>query len=133
LNLDDVRSECITITFAEEGPARVHVCRPKKWAAAGAATDWNVVAQQIESLQKRLDEIGPVNLVAIEEYERRSNVTNSSASNMTTWFRRKPSCSKSSIASILKPVRMFRTTFEQIRDNFRAMFTEVFGGGQSGP
>src|SRR3982075_4738286 len=26
---------------------------------------------------------------------------------------------------------MFRQTFEQIRDNFRAMFTEVFGGGKA--
>src|SRR5208283_1447501 len=28
LNLDDIRSECITITFAEEGPAKVHVMTP---------------------------------------------------------------------------------------------------------
>src|SRR5438105_5663524 len=26
---------------------------------------------------------------------------------------------------------MFRETFEKIRDNFRAMFTEVFGGGKA--
>jgi chromosome segregation protein len=26
---------------------------------------------------------------------------------------------------------MFKTTFEQIRDNFRTMFTEVFGGGKA--
>ena len=69
VNLDDVRSECITITFADEGAAKVHVMTPEEMAAAGAATDWNAVAQQIEALQKRLDEIGPVNLVAIEEYE----------------------------------------------------------------
>jgi chromosome segregation protein len=69
VNLDDVRSECITITYADEGPAKVQTLTPEEMAAAGAATDWNAVAQQIEALQKRLDEIGPVNLVAIEEYE----------------------------------------------------------------
>jgi chromosome segregation ATPase len=42
---------------------------PEEMAASGAATDWNAVAQQVEALQKRLDEMGPVNLVAIEEYE----------------------------------------------------------------
>jgi len=26
---------------------------------------------------------------------------------------------------------MFRETFEKIRENFRAMFTEVFGGGKA--
>ena len=69
VNLDDVRSECITITYADEGPAKVQTLTPEEMAASGAATDWNAVAQQVEALQKRLDEIGPVNLVAIEEYE----------------------------------------------------------------
>ncbi|HXR03496.1 MAG TPA: chromosome segregation protein SMC, partial [Verrucomicrobiae bacterium] len=54
VNLDDVRSECITITLADEGPAKVHVLTPEEMAAAGAATDWPAVAQQVEVLQKRL-------------------------------------------------------------------------------
>ena len=41
VNLDDIRSECITITYADEGPARVHVMTPEEMAAAGAATDWD--------------------------------------------------------------------------------------------
>ena len=69
VNLDDVRSECITITYADEGPAKVETLTPEEMAASGAATDWNAVQQQVEALQKRLDEMGPVNLVAIEEYE----------------------------------------------------------------
>jgi chromosome segregation protein len=63
--LDDIRSECITITFADEGSPKIHTLSPEEMAASGAATDWNAVGQQIEALQKRLDEIGPVNLVAI--------------------------------------------------------------------
>src|SRR5205814_3893573 len=69
INLDDIRSECITITYADEGAAKVHVMTPEEMAASGAATDWNAVTEQINSLQARIDEIGPVNLVAIEEYE----------------------------------------------------------------
>ena len=49
VNLDDVRSECITITFADEGPAKVQMLTPEEMAAAGAATDWNAVAQQVEA------------------------------------------------------------------------------------
>src|SRR5207245_9199719 len=30
LNLDDIRSECITITFADDGPAKVHVMRSEE-------------------------------------------------------------------------------------------------------
>jgi hypothetical protein len=43
VNLDDVRSECITITYADEGPAKVQTLTPEEMAAAGAATDWNAV------------------------------------------------------------------------------------------
>ncbi|HXG48495.1 MAG TPA: chromosome segregation protein SMC, partial [Methylomirabilota bacterium] len=69
VNLEDVRSECITITIADEGPPRVQTLSPDEMAAAGVATDWTLVAEQVGALQKRLDEMGPVNLVAIEEYE----------------------------------------------------------------
>ena len=47
LKLDDIRSECITITFADEGPAKVQTLTPEEMAASGAATDWNVIADQI--------------------------------------------------------------------------------------
>jgi hypothetical protein len=68
LRLDDIRSECITITFADQGPAQVKTLTPEEMAAAGVSTDWTAVGEQV-ALQQRLDEMGPVNLVAIEEYE----------------------------------------------------------------
>src|SRR5881392_3655145 len=59
LNLDDVRSECITITYADEGPAKVHTMTPGEMASSGAATDWTAVAKQVEAIQQRIDEMGP--------------------------------------------------------------------------
>jgi chromosome segregation protein len=131
LNLDDIRSECITITFADEGPARVHVMSPEEMAAAGAATDWAAVAQQVEVLQKRLDEMGPVNLVAIEEYEeteQRYQFLSKQHDDLVQ--------AKAQLLEVINRINtqtreMFRTTFEQIRQNFRLMFTEVFGGGKA--
>ena len=131
LNLDDVRSECITITFADEGPAKVHVMTPEEMAAAGAATDWNAVAQQIEALQKRLDEIGPVNLVAIEEYEeteQRYQFLSKQHDDLVS--------AKAQLLEVISRInvqtrQMFIETFEKVRENFRAMFTEVFGGGKA--
>jgi chromosome segregation protein len=51
--------------------ARPHCKRgtPEEMAASGASTDWASVSDQVTALQKRIDEMGPVNLVAIEEYE----------------------------------------------------------------
>ena len=131
VNLDDVRSECITITFADEGAAKVHVMTPEEMAAAGAATDWNAVAQQIEALQKRLDEIGPVNLVAIEEYEETEQ--------RYQFLTKQNDDLVSARAQLLEVInrinvqtrQMFTETFEKIRENFRTMFTEVFGGGKA--
>src|SRR5260370_4456184 len=131
VNLDDIRSECITITFADEGPAKVHVMTPEEMAASGAATDWNIVAEQVTALQMRLDEMGPVNLVAIEEYEeteQRYQFLSKQHDDLVS--------AKAQLLEVINRINtqtreMFRATFEQIRQNFRAMFTEVFGGGKA--
>jgi chromosome segregation protein len=130
-NLDDVRSECITITLADEGPAKVHVMTPEEMASSGAATDWNAVGQQIETLQQKLDEIGPVNLVAIEEYEeteQRHQFLTKQNDDLVS--------AKAQLLEVINRInvqtrQMFLETFEKIRENFRQMFTEVFGGGKA--
>jgi chromosome segregation protein len=131
VNLENVRSECITITLADEGPAKVHVLTPEEMAAAGAATDWNAVGQQVEALQKRLDEIGPVNLVAIEEYEeteQRYQFLSKQHDDLVS--------ARAQLLEIINRInvqtrQMFTETFGKIRENFRAMFTEVFDGGKA--
>jgi len=132
VNLDDVRSECITITLADEGAAaKVHVMTPEEMAASGVATDWNAVQQQTEALQQRLDEIGPVNLVAIEEYEeteQRHQFLTKQNDDLVS--------AKAQLLEVINRInvqtrQMFTETFEKIRDNFRQMFTEVFGGGKA--
>ncbi|HSY09560.1 MAG TPA: chromosome segregation protein SMC [Candidatus Dormibacteraeota bacterium] len=131
IGLDDVRSECITITYAGEGPAKVETLTPEEMTASGVATDWAAVAQQIEALQKRLDEIGPVNLVAIEEYEE----TEQRHQFLTTQHDDLVNA-KTQLLEVINRIntqtrQMFLETFEKIRDNFRAMFTDVFGGGKA--
>ena len=129
--LDDVRSECITITFADEGHPKIHTLTPEEMAASSAATDWNAVAQQIEALQKRLDEIGPVNLVAIEEYEeteQRYQFLTKQHDDLVS--------AKAQLLEVISRIntqtrQMFIETFDKIRENFRAMFVEVFGGGKA--
>jgi len=131
LNIDNIRSECITITFADEGPAKVQTLTPEEMAAAGAATDWAAVTEQVEVLQKRIEEMGPVNLVAIEEYEeteQRHQFLTAQHDDLV--------CAKAQLLEVINRINtqtreMFTTTFNQIRDNFRLMFTEVFGGGKA--
>jgi chromosome segregation protein len=131
VNLDDVRSECITITIADEGPARIETLTPEQMAASGAATDWTSVADQVISLQKRIDEIGPVNLVAIEEYEETEQ-----RFNFLTQQNDDLVAAKAQLMEVINKINtqtkeMFMETFIKIRDNFRLLFMEVFGGGKA--
>jgi chromosome segregation protein len=131
LNLEDIRSECITITHADEGQPKVQTLTPEEMAASGAGTDWTAVGQQVETLQARLDEMGPVNLVAIEEYEeteQRHQFLTQQYDDLVN--------AKTQLLEIINRINtqtrlMFVETFEKIRDNFRLMFTEVFGGGKA--
>jgi chromosome segregation protein len=131
LNLEDIRSECITITRAEEGQPQVQTLTPEEMAASGAGTDWAAVSQQVEALQKKLDEMGPVNLVAIEEYEeteQRHQFLSQQYDDLVN--------AKTELLEIINRIntqtrQMFVETFEKVRDNFRLMFTEVFGGGKA--
>jgi chromosome segregation protein len=131
VNLDDVRSECITITFADEGAPKIQTLTPEEMAAHGAATDWNAVGEQVGALQKRIDEMGPVNLVAIEEYEeteQRHTFLTTQHDDLTN--------AKAQLLEVINRINtqtkeMFVETFNKIRDNFRSMFTEIFGGGKA--
>ena len=131
LNLDDIRSECITITHADEGQPKVETLTPEQMAESGAGTDWNAVAEQVTTLQTKLDEMGPVNLVAIEEYEeteQRHQFLSQQHDDLVN--------AKTQLLEIINRINtqtreMFKETFEKIRDNFRAMFVEVFGGGKA--
>lgn len=131
VNLDDIRSECITITLADEGPAKVQTLTPEEMAASGMATDWNAIAEQVAVLQKRIDEMGPVNLVAIEEYEeteQRYQFLTKQHEDLVT--------AKAQLVDVINRINtqtkeMFTETFNKIRDNFRNMFVEIFGGGKA--
>ncbi len=131
LNLDDIRSECITITHAAEGPAKVETLTPEEMAAAGVGTDWNAVNAQVVELQTKLDEMGPVNLVAIEEYEETEQRHQFLATQYDDLVN-----AKTQLLEVINRIntqtrQMFLETFEKIRDNFRAMFVDVFGGGKA--
>ncbi len=132
LNVMDVRGEALRITVAEEGGvAKVETVTPEELAAAGLATDWGMVAQQVHALSKRIEEIGPVNLVAIEEYEE----TEQRHTFLTTQCEDLVKA-KAELTEVIGRINnetktMFTETFEKIRANFQTMFVEMFGGGRA--
>jgi chromosome segregation protein len=131
LMLDDIRSECITITIADSGPAKVETLTPEEMAARGLATDWATVAEQVVALQQRLDEMGPVNLVAIEEYEETEQRYKFLTTQEEDLVKAKEQLLDVITRINIQTREMFAETFAKIRENFSSLFTEVFGGGQA--
>jgi chromosome segregation protein len=131
VNLDDVRSECINIIYADQGPARIQTLTPDEMEQAGVSTNWTAVAEQVTALQKRLEEMGPVNLVAIEEYEE----TEQRYQFLTTQHNDLAKAKEQLLDAInrinVQTREMFCATFSRIRESFQSMFIEIFGGGKA--
>jgi chromosome segregation protein len=131
VSIDDIRSECITITYADEGQAKVQTLSPEEMAAAGAGTDWDAISGQVGEMQKRLDEMGPVNLVAIEEYEETEQRHTFLSTQYDDLVKAKTELMEVINRINTQTKEMFTQTFLQIRENFRNMFVEIFGGGKA--
>jgi chromosome segregation protein len=85
----------------------------------------------IVDLTRQLDNMGPVNLEAVQEYdelEERYRFLESQNNDLTS-SRRELLDVIAQINSTTK--KLFAETFDQVRTNFREMFAEMFGGGRA--
>lgn len=131
IDLEELRGEGFTVTFAEGGKTTVETMTPEEIEASGVATDWEAVRKHIEALQTRINNMGPVNMVAIEEYEEmeeRYEFLDNQYQDLLS--------AKEHLESLLSKINkqtkeMFSDTFERIRSNFQEMFVEIFGGGKA--
>lgn len=129
INLDDIDPE-------EFNPAEIqskhgHRDPSLEELAALDTTDWSVVEGEVKQLREKINSMGAVNLVAIEEYaelrDRFDFLTNQS-NDLTS--------AKNQLLEAIEEINktsqaLFRETFEKVRDNFRVTFEKLFGGGQA--
>jgi chromosome segregation protein len=86
---------------------------------------------RVADLRSKLEAMGPVNLVAIEEYqelEERYVFLTTQEADLTS--------AKSQLLDMIREINkttseLFRSTFEQANANFQAMFTQLFNGGNA--
>jgi chromosome segregation protein len=131
VNLREVRGECITITITDNGRASVETLSPDEMAAGGGSTDWEAVGARVAELQDRIDGMGPVNLVAIDEYEEveeRYKFLTTQHEDLVN--------AKQELMEVINRINrqsreMFKETFEKIRTNFQVNFPDLFGGGKA--
>jgi chromosome segregation protein len=93
--------------------------------------DWHPIKSEVETLRKRLHSMGPVNLVAIEEYgELRERHDFLKTQSEDLWN------SKEQLLAAIDEINQtslaqFKETFIQVRENFIFTFDKLFGGGKA--
>ena len=108
---------------------RVQLKRAEKETPAGVADE--DLQNLIADLTRQLDNMGPVNLEAVQEYdelEERYKFLEAQNTDLTN-SRRELLDVIAKINSTTKT--LFADTFAQIRANFKEMFAELFGGGRA--
>lgn len=99
--------------------------------AALDQTDWEAVKNEVAALRQRLQGMGAVNLVAIEEYgelKQRYEFLKTQSDDLVN--------SKNELLKAIEEInrtseRQFSETFQQIRRNFAQTFHTLFGGGRA--
>jgi len=94
-----------------------------------------VQMDQVEDLlaerQKKLDSIGPVNFVALDEYDEKKERLEFLEKQRDDLLQSKEDLLQA-IDKINKTARtLFRETYEQVRSNFREIFSTLFSGGEA--
>ena len=100
-------------------------------APEGATSDWDAIGTHVKELQSRIDSMGPVNLVAIEEYEETEERYNFLAGQRDDLVNAREQLLDAINKINTETGKMFSDTFATIQKNFKEIFTEIFGGGKA--
>jgi len=127
-HLDDLCRQELGVT-AEEAARSVSAAAPA--GADDAATDLPAVEEQAAELRRRIDELGPVNLTAIDEFSELEARHGFLAAQREDLER--------SIESLRETIRRinrqsrerFSAAFEQIRLSYQEVFRALFSGGRA--
>jgi chromosome segregation protein len=89
------------------------------------------MVDELEKLQGRLDNIGPVNMLALDEYDEQSKRHEFLKEQVEDLVSAKEDL-KSTITRINATARkLFTETLDDVRTNFKAVFQELFEGGEA--
>jgi chromosome segregation protein len=87
--------------------------------------------ERLEQVLARIERLGPINLVAIEEYDELST--------RKTYLDKQSEDLNQALTTLREAIRKmdretrtrFKETFDKVNENFRAFFPRLFGGGSS--
>jgi chromosome segregation protein len=87
-------------------------------------------SEELEEVRRKLARLGPVNLLAAEEYEEERERLDFLTAQRDDLVEARDDLHASIRRINAEASRSFRTTFEQVRENFQRTFASLFEGGQ---
>lgn len=93
--------------------------------------DWEEVKENIDKMREKLDRMGPVNLVAIEEHKELEERYAFLTKQRDDLVNAKESLHKAIVKINATTRKLFFETFQKVRVEFKNYFRMLFGGGQA--
>jgi len=91
--------------------------------------DWSAIEEEVNHLKERIQSMGPVNLVAIEEYADLSQRYRFLKEQSDDLWNSKDSLLKAIDEINTTSRKLFQDTFEQVTKNFKFTYDQLTGGG----
>ncbi|MGF1452903.1 MAG: hypothetical protein ACFB21_12615, partial [Opitutales bacterium] len=93
------------------------------------ATDWKEVEAEVKDLRKRINALGAINLVAVDEYTALKEQYDFRKTQSDDIWKAKEELLKTIDEINTTSQQLFQETFEQVRQNFKYTFEKLFAGG----
>lgn len=97
----------------------------------GEVPDWQDLERTVEEMKAKLEEMGPVNMVAIEEYQEQEDRFQFLMAQQEDLVSAKKILLESIEQINATTTEMFNKTFELVNTHFQEMFKKLFGGGEA--
>jgi len=112
-------------------PADVLKAKPPEWEDGAAPEDREALETLVAEIRTKLQSMGPVNLVAIEEHqelEERFAFLSQQNDDLVN--------AKQQLLDLIRKINdtttsLFTETFNQVNENFQELFKQLFGGGNA--
>ena len=97
----------------------------------GAAPAWEVLEREVEGMKVKLEQMGPVNMVAIEEFQEQEDRYQFLMAQQEDLTQSKQQLLETIQELNRTSTEMFNQTFLKVNENFKGMFRQLFGGGEA--
>ncbi len=97
----------------------------------GVALAWEALEESVDTMKAKLEEMGPVNMVAIEEYQEQEDRHQFLTVQQEDLVKSKEQLLETIRTINATTTEMFNDTFQKVNANFQEMFKKLFGGGEA--